>query len=349
MDLSTTYLGLRLKNPLVASASPLSRTLDGIRQLEEDGAAAVVLFSLFEEQVTQEDRWAASIDLSAGARGYLEALRYYPSSAQYRVGPDEYLDLVSLAKRSLSIPVIGSLNGVSPDGWTRYARLIEQAGADALELNLYFLPADSALTGADVEQKYLDTVRAVKQSVACPVAVKIGPYFSALPNMVSRFVAAGADALVLFNRFYQPDFDVESEATTAHITLSRSEDLRVALRWVSLLSGNVDVDFAVTGGVHTHDDVLKAVLAGARVTQMASEPLQNGTQRFGQITAELERWLDAHQFGSLSELHGRRTLRALVADPAASERAGYIQMLHSLDPSLDPDLSGQTAEREKRP
>jgi dihydroorotate dehydrogenase (fumarate) len=345
MDLSTTYLGLRLKNPLVASASPLSRTVDGIRQLEDAGAAAVVLFSLFEEQVTQEDRWAASIDASKGTRGYLDALRYYPSSAQYRVGTDEYLDLVSLAKRSLGIPVIGSLNGVSAIGWTRYARLMEQAGADAVELNLYYLPADAALTGADVEKKYLDTVRAVRESVTCPVAVKIGPYFSALPNMVSRFVEVGANALVLFNRFYQPDFDVESEATVAHITLSRSEDLRAALRWVSLLSGNVGVDFAVTGGVHTHEDVLKAVLAGARVTQMASELLQNGPNRLREIEADLERWLDAHQFGALSELHGRRTLSTLVADPVASERTGYIQMLHSLDPELS---GGHAEEKEKQ-
>ncbi len=347
MDLSTTYLGLRLKNPLVASASPLSRTVDGMRALEDAGAGAIVLFSLFEEQVTQEDRWTASLDVSEGTRGYLDALRYYPGNAQYNVGPDEYLDLVYLAKRSLGIPIIGSLNGVTPGGWVRWAKFIEHAGADALELNLYFLPADATLTATDVEQKYLDTVRAVKESVSCPVAVKIGPYFSALPNMALRFVEAGADALVLFNRFYQPDFDVESEATIARITLSRSEDLRLALRWVALLSGSIDVDFAVTGGVHTHEDVLKAVLAGAHVTQMASELLQNGPNRLREIVADLERWLDAHQFGALSELFGRRTLRALVADPGASERAGYIQMLHS---SLDPQLSGwHDAEKEKRP
>lgn len=333
MDLRTSYLGISLESPFVASASPLSRTLDGIRQLEDAGAAAVVLFSLFEEQIAWEDR-LIGVDPSRIRR----APGHLPDWGAEPVGPDEYLDLISLAKRSVDLPVIGSINGTAPGNWTRYARLIEGAGADALELNLYFIPADPALSADDVEKRYLDTLREVRQTVTCPLAVKIAPYFSALPSMAERLVAAGADALVLFNRFYEPDFDIETRnVNTQNLVLSTSDDLRLPLRWISLLYGNVTADLALTSGVHSHTDAIKAVMAGASVVMVASELMKNGVGRIGEMESELARWLTVHNYQSLSEIRGVLSARRNATDAASSERSGYVTTVRSQPPGATAD------------
>ncbi|MFQ5857350.1 MAG: dihydroorotate dehydrogenase-like protein, partial [Anaerolineae bacterium] len=280
MDLTTTYMGMILEHPIVPSASPLSRSLDGIRLLEDAGAAAVVMYSLFEEQITLESHQLDHY-LTLGIDSFAEALSYFPVMESYNIGPDQYLDLISQAKQAVDIPIIGSLNGVSSGGWIEYARRIEEAGADALELNLYYIPTNPALTGAEVEEMYLGVLRDVRQSVSIPVAAKLSPYFSATAHVAGRLAEAGAGALVLFNRFYQPDFDLENLEVVPHLMLSTSYELRLPLHWVAILYGRVPADLAITSGVHTHEDVLKGLMAGANVTMMASELLQNGIRRIG--------------------------------------------------------------------
>ena len=335
MDLRTTYLGLALDNPIVPSASPLSESLDGIRLMEDAGAAAVVMHSLFEEQITAESRRLDRF-LSYGTESYAEALQYFPEMRSYNVGPEGYLDRIRQAKEAVSIPIIGSLNGVSFGGWTEYAREIEAAGADALELNVYFLPTDPRRTGYDVEQMYLNVVREVRTRVRIPVAVKLSPYFSAMANMAMRLAEAGADALVLFNRFYQPDFDLEQLKVVPNLVLSGSHELRLPLRWVALLYGRIPVDFAVTSGVHTHLDVLKALMAGANVTMMASELLQNGTGRIRTILNDLEAWMEEHEYASVGQMRGSMSQQH-VAEPAAFERANYMKVLQSWRPEAGGD------------
>lgn len=330
MDLTTTYMGLTLKHPVVPSASPLSQGLDQIRRLEDAGASVIVMYSLFEEQITAESHLLDHY-LSYGAESFAEALSYYPEMETYNVGPQEYLDLIQRAKAAVDIPIIGSLNGVSSGGWIEYARHIEEAGADGLELNIYYIPTDPNMTGQEVEQMYVDVVRDVRQSVSIPVAVKVGPYFSAFANMAKRFHEAGADALVVFNRFYQPDFDLEHLEVVPNLVLSSSHELRLPLRWVAILYGRVPIDFAITSGVHTHEDVLKGLMAGARVMMMASELLRNGVERIGQVVEELRRWMEEHEYESVRQMQGSMSQQN-VAEPAAFERANYMKVLQSWRP-----------------
>ncbi len=327
MDLSTTYMGMRLKNPIVPSSSPLSETLDGIRRMEDASAAAIVMYSLFEEQITFESH---ELDhyLSYGSESFAEALSYFPDMEHFHVGPDDYLDLIRKAKESVDIPIIGSLNGVSTGGWIEYARLIEEAGADALELNVYFIPTDPEVAGGEVEQIYVNILHDVKANVSIPVAMKLSPYFSATANMAHRLAGAGADALVLFNRFYQPDFDLEEMKVSPHLALSRRLDMRLPLRWVAILHGRVPVDFAISSGVHTHEDVLKGLMAGAKVTMMASELLRGGVHRITHILDEMARWMEAHDYESVGQMQGSMSQKNIV-EPAALERANYMKMLQS--------------------
>jgi dihydroorotate dehydrogenase (fumarate) len=330
LDLTTTYLGLRLEHPVVASASPLSYTLEGIEQLAEAGAAAVVMYSLFEEQIELESH-ALHHYLEYGTHSYAEALDYFPKAHEFNLGPQEYLELICTAKERVPIPIIGSLNGASAGGWTEYARLIEQAGADALELNLYYLPTDPTLTGAEVEEMYLEIVREVRQHIQIPVAVKVGPYFSNLAHMAARFVQVGADGLVLFNRFYQPDFDLEQLEVTPNLMLSRPEDLRLPLTWVAILYGRIQADLAITSGVHSHLEVLKSMMAGAKVAMMASELLKNGPKRIKEILQELRTWMLTHEYESIRQMQGSMS-QLHVANPEAFERGNYMKVLRSWRP-----------------
>jgi dihydroorotate dehydrogenase (fumarate) len=330
IDLSTTYLGLRLKNPLVHSASPLSESIDNMKRLEDAGCSAIVMHSLFEEQINQESRQLDHY-LSYGEQSHAEALSYFPEATSYRVGPDEYLGRIARAKGSLEIPVIGSLNGVSRGGWVDYARRIQQAGADALELNIYMLPTDPDFVGSDVEQMYADTVRAVRDEVTIPLAIKVSPFFSAMANMARNLKDAGADGLVLFNRFYQPDFDLETLEVVPHLVLSTSEELRLPLRWVAILYGRVNVDFAITSGVHTGEDVIKCMMAGAKVAMMTSAILRHGIGHANTVLADVQRWMDAHEYESIAQMCGSMSQRNVV-ESAAFERANYMKLLHSWQP-----------------
>ena len=330
IDLTTTYLGLPLKNPLIASASPLSHTPDGIRALEDAGAAAIVLHSLFAEQILMADEFCAQ---EYGTRsGFQEALSYFPRWDQDTVGPEGYLDEIRLAKRTVGIPIIASLNGAAPGEWTQYARLIEEAGADALELNLYYTPTEPHVTGEAVEQMHLDVVREVRSTIRIPLAVKIGSAFSSLPNMVQRLVEAGADGLTLFNQFYPPVLDLESGRFAACHGLGSPSDPRLPLRWIALLSGCVSTDFALTGGVRTHEDVLKALFAGANVSMLASELLQNGVGRVGEILGDMTRWMAGHDQSSVTRMRGL-SRQFLAVEPAAYERASYTKAILSFDPA----------------
>lgn len=325
MDLSTRYLGLKLKSPLVPSASPLSRDLDTIRRMEDAGAAAIVMHSLFEEQIAFESN---ELDhyLSYFTDAFAESLTHYPDQKSFQVGPEKYLDNIRKAKAAVSVPIIGSLNGVTNGGWISYAREIEKAGADALELNVYYIAADVATTSNKAEGLVLDALKAVKTSVKIPVAVKLSPFFSATAHMAAELAAAGADGLVLFNRFYQPDVDLENlEVVPTHM-LSTSADLLLSLRWVAILYGRVATDFALTNGVHSHEDVLKGLMAGAKVTMMASELLKNGIGRLKQIEALVVRWMEEHDYESVTQMQGSMSQKN-VAAPAAFERANYMRSL----------------------
>jgi dihydroorotate dehydrogenase (fumarate) len=327
IDLSTRYLGLPLTNPLVASASPLCASIDNIRALEDAGAAAVVLHSLFEEQLDVEsthlDRY-----LTRGAESDAEALDYFPNLTGYNLGPDGYLEHVRRAKEAVGIPIIGSLNGVSTGGWIEFAQKIEQAGADALELNVCYIPTDPQLTGGQVEQMHVDLVRNVKHRVTIPVAVKLGHGFSAIANFAQRLAEAGAHGLVLFNRFYLPDFDLERREVTPRLTLSNPHELRLPLHWVAILYGHVRVDLAVTGGVHGSAQVLKSMMAGARVAMMTSALLQNGIPYLARVRADLLEWMEEHEYASITQMQGSMSYRS-VAEPAAFERANYMKVLSS--------------------
>ncbi len=330
MDLSTTYLGLQLKNPLVPSSSPLMRNMGNIRQMEDAGAGAVVLHSLFEEQVTHESHMLNEY-LTHGTDSFAEALSYFPDAPEYRTGPAEYLEHIRRAKEALEIPVIASLNGVSSGWWMQYARDLEQAGADALELNIYYVPTDTDMSGDVVEQLYLDALDAVKSSVSIPVAMKLSPYFSSMSHMAQKLTTAGAQGLVLFNRFYQPDFDLEILEVVPNLKLSTSTELRLPLRWIAILYGRVQADLALTTGVHTVMDVLKGVAAGAAITMLASELLANGIQRLKLLRSGIEVWLVEHEYESLSQLQGSMS-QINCAEPAAFERANYMRVLSSFTP-----------------
>lgn len=330
MDLTTTWLGLKLKNPLVHSPSPLTQWSENLRRLEDAGMSAVVMYSLFEEEIMNDSRMVDHY-LSYGAESQAEAQNYFPEMESYRVGPDGYLEHIAEAKKMVEIPVIGSLNGVSTGGWIEYAQLIEEAGADALELNIYFIPTDPFMSGSEVEQMYVDVVTDVKKTVKIPVAVKIGPFFSAVGHIVKRLVEAGADGLVLFNRFYQPDFDLETLEVVPHLVLSTSNELRLPLRWVAILYGRVKTDFAITTGVHTAEDVLKGLMAGAHVTMMTSAILEKGIERASEVLREITEWMETHEYESVRQMRGSMSQKC-VREPSAFERANYMKVLHSWKP-----------------
>ncbi len=330
MDLSTTYLGMNLKNPIVHSASPLTESIDKIRRMEDAGISAIVMYSLFEEQINLESQQLDHY-LEFGTESFGEALSYFPDVEEYKSGPEEYLEKIRQAKEAVSVPIIGSLNGVSTGGWIDYAKRIEEAGADALELNVYYIPTDPKLTGTEVVEMYINVVSDVKKSVSIPVAVKIGPFFSALANVVNRLSMAGADALVLFNRFYQPDFDLNKLEVVPHLVLSSSNELKLPLRWVAILYGRIDVDFAITTGIHTHEDVLKGLMAGAKVTMIASEMLGTGIERTKSLIGDLTSWMEEHEYESVKQMLGSMSQKN-CAEPAAFERANYMKALHSWRP-----------------
>jgi len=329
VDLSTSYLGLSLKNPLVASASPLSKKVDSVRRLEDAGIGAVVMYSLFEEQIEHESR-ALDFYLNQGTESFAEALTYFPDLEKYNVGPDEYLELIAKLKRAVNVPIIASLNGTNSGGWVKTAKQMEQAGADALELNIYFVPTDPAKTAQDLEQTYIDLVHDVRKELHIPLAVKLSPYFTALPNLATRLVKAGANGLVLFNRFYQPELDIETLEVVPNLHLSTPDELRVPLRWIAILYKRIEADLALTSGVHSHTDVLKAVMAGANVAMMTSELLAHGVGRVGEILADLEKWMVEYEYESIRQMLGSMSQQN-VAEPAAFERANYMKALTSYD------------------
>jgi dihydroorotate dehydrogenase (fumarate) len=324
-DLTTTYLGLPLCNPLVVSASPLSKQLETVQRLEEAGAAAVVVYSLFEEEITHD---SLELDhyLEFGTHTYAESLSYFPDFPTYQVGPERYLEHLQRLKQSVSIPVIGSLNGVTTGGWVEYAGRIAQAGADALELNIYYVPTSLEQSGVELESAYLDLIRDVTAQVQIPVAVKLSPFFSSIPHMAKEICAAGAAGLVLFNRFYQPDFDIERLEIVPRVELSTSHDLRLPLRWIAILYGRIQGDLALTSGVHTAEDALKAVMAGARVAMMASSLLAHGPAHLARLLEDMSQWMDDHEYSSISQMRGSMSQLG-VADPAAFERANYVKAL----------------------
>jgi dihydroorotate dehydrogenase (fumarate) len=326
-NLSTTYLGLELKNPLVASASPLSKKIDRARKLEEAGISAIVMYSLFEEQIIHE---SLELDhyLNRGSESHAEALSYLPDGGLYGISPEKYLNHLAGLKKAVKIPVIGSLNGVSKGGWTSYARKIEEAGADALELNMYYIATDMDMTSGDIEDTQVELVAEVKSAIKIPLAVKISPFVTSIPNFAKRLVDAGADGLVLFNRFYQPDFDLDELEIVHSLDLSTSSDLRLPLRWISILHGKLDVDFALTSGVHTYTDVLKAMMAGAKVAMLASSLLHNGEQVLGPILNELTAWMQEREYESIRQMQGSMSQKS-VKEPAAFERANYMKVLNS--------------------
>jgi dihydroorotate dehydrogenase (fumarate) len=326
-DLSTTYLGLKLKNPLVVSPSPLCEELGNLRRMEDGGAAAVVLHSLFEEQITLESR-ELDRSLSAGTESFAESLTYFPDVTSYNLGPEGYLDYIRKAKAAVSIPIIGSLNGVSTGGWIEYAKKIEEAGADALELNIFHLPTDPEMTGGEVERMYGDLAAQVKASVRIPLAVKLSLYFSSMVNMARRLDQAGVDGLVLFNRFYQPDFDLENLEVVPNLILSSSYDFLLRLHWVAIIYGHVRADLAVTGGVHTAQDVLKAMMAGARVAMMTSALLEHGIEHLAKVRKDVVAWMEEHEYESIGQMQGSMSQQS-VADPAAFLRANYVRVLSS--------------------
>ncbi len=326
MDLTTTYMGMKLKNPLVPSTSPLSKSIDNIKAMEDAGASAVVMYSIFEEQFIHEAR---ELDhyLTYGTESFAEALSYFPSADEFNLGPDEYLEHIAKAKRAVGIPIIGSINGVSKGGWILYAKKLEQAGADGVELNIYFLPTNSSLEGPEVENIYLDVLKAVKQSVKIPIAMKLSPYFSSMANVAARLDAAGVNALVMFNRFYQPDIDLDKLDITPNVTLSTSSSTRLPLRWIAILYGRVKADLAATSGVHTANDALKLIMGGASITMLCSSLLKNGIKHTTTILNGMKQWMEEHEYESIQQMRGSMSQKN-VAEPAAFERANYMKALN---------------------
>lgn len=347
-DLRTTYLGCELGSPIVASASPLSEEIDNLRRMEDAGAGAVVLHSLFEEQIIRESE-ELHHGLSAGTESFAESLTYLPEVTKYKQvpdfgvpgttpdmtrynrGPEGYLEHVRRAAEAVSIPVIASLNATSPGGWVKYARKIEEAGASALELNIYFLPTNLNTSSADIEKTYCELVRQVKHTIRIPIAVKLGPYFSAMANFAQELDKAGANALVLFNRFYQPDFDIENLEVVPTVALSTSQELLLRLHWVAILYGHLRPDLAITGGIHKAEDVLKAMMAGARVAMMTSALLRYGISHLERVREDLTHWMEEHEYESIRQMQGSLALRS-VPNPAAFERANYMRVLGSYTP-----------------
>lgn len=328
IDLKTTYLGLPLRTPLVASASPLSRDIDGIRRLEDAGASAVVLYSLFEEQLRQEEM-DLEYHLSAGAESFAESLTYFPQAGEFQTGPEGYLNQIVMAKAAVEIPVIASLNGATLGGWTEFARRIEEAGADAIECNIYFIPTDPNLQAADVEKTYIDILRAVKNAVSIPVAVKLSPFFSNLANMAKRLDDAGADGLVLFNRFYQPDIDLEELELRPSVLLSTPQALRLPLTWIGVLYGRIKASLAATSGVHGAEDVIKLLMVGANVTMLCSALMRNGINHLRHVERELRDWMEEHEYESVAQMQGSMS-QIRCSDPGAFERAQYMRAVKGM-------------------
>ncbi len=327
MELKTKYMGLELKNPIVPSASPLTWSLDNVKSMEDSGAAAIIVHSLFEEQISHE---SGELDhyLTYGTESYAEATSYFPEPEDFKVGPVEYLDLIADIKKTVDIPVVGSLNGVSNGGWVKYAKNIQDAGADALELNVYYLPTNPNLSGSEIENMYVDVLKAVKENVNIPVAIKLSPFFTSTANMAKRLDAAGADALVLFNRFYQPDFDLEKLEVVPNLVLSTSWEMRLPLRWIAILYGQVQASLALTSGVHSAADVIKVMMAGGDVAMMASELLMNGIGRVGEILEGVKKWMEENEYDSIETMKGSMSQKS-IAEPAAFERANYMKTLQS--------------------
>jgi dihydroorotate dehydrogenase (fumarate) len=327
VDLSSKYMGLELKNPVAPSASPLSSDLDTIRRMEDAGAAAVTLHSLFEEQIEFEAEAMAHF-LEQGTESFAEALTYFPAVHEYRREPDDYVEHLRRAKEAVDIPIIPSLNGISPGGWTGYAKRFEEAGADAVELNVYFIPTNFHLMSYDVEDLYVKLLREVKKHVSIPVAMKLSPYFSAMPHMADMLDAEGADALVLFNRFYQPDIDVEELEVTPNLQLSTPVEMRLPMRWIAILYGHVDCSLALTSGIHTSEDVVKAMMVGADVANVCSVLLKEGVGKITELVGGVAQWMEEHEYESVAQMKGSMSHKS-VAEPAAFERANYQKVLNS--------------------
>jgi len=331
MDLSTTYLGLKLRTPLVPSACSLCADLDNIKQMEDAGASAVVLHSLFEEQLTLE-QYELDHHMTHGTESFAEALSYFPESSEYRLGPEDYLEHIAKARQSVKIPIIASLNGTSTGGWIDYAKKIEQAGASAIELNIYYIPADFNLTSAQVEQTYLDILKAVKSAVKLPVAVKLSPFFSSFANMAKRLDDAGANGLVLFNRFYQPDIDLESLEVEPNVLLSTPHARRLPLRWIAMLYGRIHANLAATSGIHTAQDVIKMLMAGANVTMLCSVLYKHGIDQIRVIENDMNGWMSEHEYESVQQMIGSVSQKN-CPDPSAFERAHYMRAIHNFKPA----------------
>ena len=328
MDLTTTYLGLRLSHPLMPGAcQPLSADLDVVRRLEDAGAAAIVMHSLFEEQIEEEMRGVLD-HVDAHGESFSEALSYFPAPAEYVFGPDRYLEQLRRIKETVGVPVIASLNGATPAGWLDYARLLEQAGADALELNVYYVATDPAETAAEVEGRVVEIARTVRSEIAIPIAVKLSPFFSSFPHVARSLDDLDVHGLVIFNRFYQPDIDPEKLEIVPQLRLSDSSELLLRLRWLAILSGRVRASLAATGGVHTGLDAIKAVMAGAHAVQMVSAVLQQGPECLTAVRDAMVRWMEEHEYESLAQMRGSMSLER-CPDPAALERANYVRLLHS--------------------
>jgi dihydroorotate dehydrogenase (fumarate) len=327
MDLTTYYLGLRLRTPLVVSASPLSEDIGNIERMQDAGASAVVLYSLFEEQLRQ-DRLEMHSRLEGGTESFPEALTYFPESEHYQLGPEEYLAHIQKAKKAVQIPIIASLNGSMDGDWTKYAKLIEQAGADALELNIYYIPTDLHTTGAEVEQTYFDILKSVKAELSIPIAVKLSPFFSNFANMAKRLDDAGADGLVLFNRFYQPDIDLDALEVKPNILLSTPMAMRVPLRWIAILFDRVRANLAATSGIHRGSDVLKMLMAGADVTMLCSVLIRHGIQQISVIERDMLAWMEEREYASVQQLRGSLSQKN-TEDPSEFERAQYMKAIAS--------------------
>ena len=329
MDLSTTYLGLQLKNPLVHSASPLSEKIDNIKKLEDKGASGVVLYSLFEEEIEHE-----SMELFAhttrGTEIFPEALSYYPEHEDYLTGPETYVEHIRKAKEAVDIPIIGSLNGTTKGGWLKYAKEMEEAGADALELNIYFMATDPDVSASSIDDKYVDIVQEVKHHIDIPVSVKLAPFFSSMAEIAKRLDMGGVDGLVLFNRFYQPDINLEKLEVEPNVLLSTPMDLRLPLRWIGILHGKIKADLAASSGIHTAEDAIKMLMAGASVTMMTSALLKNGISWVEKVLVDMENWLEEHEYESVQQMQGSMSHRS-VKNPADFERANYIKSLQSYE------------------
>lgn len=331
MDLKTKYLGLELKNPIMPSASPLSKDLGKIKKLEDAGASAIVMWSLFEEEIESE-QLELHFRTSIHSESYAEALSYFPEFSEYKIGPEYYLEQIRKIKETVGIPVIASLNGKSIGGWTEYAKKIEEAGADALELNIYFLATDVNKSGSEIENLYIDIVKEVRKVVNIPIAVKLSPYFSSTAWIANELVKAGANGLVLFNRFYQPDIDLENLEVIPNVMLSTPYANRLPLRWIAILYGRVNADLAATSGISSAEDVIKMIMAGASATQMFSALIKYGENHIAKVLDDMKKWMEEHEYESIEQMKGSMSHKA-VENPAAFERANYMKILQTFDAS----------------